>query len=242
MFNNEGEVAACVTQEEREAKFAMATPAEGRKDARKPADDGPESKGGLGAAVSAQPGSAATDAVIDRVGRLSLMLAQGRHNQVVEESLRRLRISPDSLFSVESLMRAQWRAGHVPEALKWARRALRLNPQEPGYRLMQGLLRQSVGMLADAMDDFEAALRLARSSRLREKALEALHVLENWQFSVIMALLREDRMFRLAFVCDSVGAVRERGFRLTSDGEKALDALGTSVLADMDVPQSVGRS
>jgi hypothetical protein len=140
----------------------------------------------------------------------------------MKESMLSVSRSPDSLFSIETILKAQWRSGDVQGAFKWVRRAMRLNPLEPGYYFLRGLLRQSVGMFAEAMEDFEYTHSVAKSPDLIEKSLLAAHALEEWQVIVLRMLISEDRDFRRAFIAEPVRAATARGFRFTALGERAL--------------------
>jgi len=154
--------------------------------------------------------------------RASTLLERGRLKQAMDESIRRLRKSPESLFAIETLLKAQWRTGDILGALKWVRRALRINPNEPGYYFTRGLLRQSLGMYPEAMKDFECARNVARTADMRDQASAALVALEDWQVEMVNILLAEDRAFCHAFRVDPVAATTERGFRFTPDGNKTL--------------------
>ena len=153
---------------------------------------------------------------------LSLLLNRGCQQQLEEEALAWLRIQPDSLPAVESLLRACWRTGDVQGALKWVERALHLNPHEPGYRYARGLLRESVGMFHEALDDFERALESASRPNLKAEILCSIQMLESWQIHLLEILLVEDRDFRLAYKSDPDSAVKARGFALTRSGHWVL--------------------
>ncbi len=155
-------------------------------------------------------------------GKASALLEQGLLKQAVAESIRYLRKNPDSLFAIETLLKAQWKTGDIYGALKWVRRALRINPNEPGYYFTRGLLHQSLGMYQDAMNDFECARNVAQTEEMREQSLAALIALEDWQTELVSVLLAEDRAFRFAFRIDPVSATAARGFRFTTDGHRAL--------------------
>lgn len=152
-------------------------------------------------------------------------IEQGLFTQVVDESLATLRNQPYDLHAVESMLRAQWKAGDTLGALRSIRRALELNPHEPGYRFMRGLLHQSVGMVKEAMSDFEAALTMADSESLRDSITAAMRGLEDWQLNVVQMLLAEDRTFRLEFSADPHAAVEKKGFALTAVGSHILPYL-----------------
>lgn len=159
--------------------------------------------------------------LVERDEELTFLLDHGCYQQVVEESLAWLKLQPYNLQAVESLLRAQWRAGDMHGALKSVNMALKLNPHEPGYRYMRGLLRQSFGMLGEAMEDFEAALAVGKGE-LKEHIRSAIKSLEDWQIYLLRILLAEDRMFRLEFAMHAEKAVLGRGFALTSDAKRAL--------------------
>jgi tetratricopeptide (TPR) repeat protein len=166
--------------------------------------------------------------------RASTLLERGRLKQAMDESIRRLRKSPESLFAIETLLKAQWRTGDILGALKWVRRALRINPNEPGYYFTRGLLRQSLGMYPEAMQDFECAKNVARTEEMKEQASAALIALEEWQVEMVNILLVEDRAFRHAFRVDPVAATAERGFRFTPDGNKTLALIAVTQSATDD--------
>ena len=86
---------------------------------------------------------------------------------------------------------------------------------------MRGLLKQSLGMLGEAMEDFQAAA-MAGSSEFRSNVAASIKALEDWQIFLLRTLLAEDRVFRLAFAIDSEKAVTERRFALTHDARRAL--------------------
>lgn len=153
------------------------------------------------------------------------MLEEGRLQQVMEESISWLRQRPNDLFAIESLLKAQWRTGDLHGALRWVERAIALNLHEPGYFFLRGLLRQSVGMIADAAQDFETALLLSKDLELNEKINAAIHALEDWQMMLLKTLLEEDMTFRLAFARDSKSAAESRGFRLSNNSLLAIETI-----------------
>lgn len=148
--------------------------------------------------------------------------------QAIAESIRRLRRSPQSLFAIEALLKAQWRTGDILGALKWVRRAMTVNPNEPGYYFTRGLLRQSLGMYREAMEDFEFVENIAKTPEMREKSQEATIALEEWQVKLVNVLFTEDNAFRHAFMLDPVAATAARGFRFTSSGNRALQVIAAT--------------
>ena len=159
--------------------------------------------------------------LLERDEALNFLLDHGCYQQVMEESRAWLKLQPYNLQAVESLLRAQWRSGDTLGALKSVAMALQLNAHEPGYRYMRGLLKQSLGMLGEAMEDFQAAA-VAGSAEFRSNVAASIKALEDWQIFLLRTLLAEDRVFRLAFAIDSEKAVTERGFALTHDARRAL--------------------
>ena len=160
--------------------------------------------------------------MISNASRVESLLAEGRVQQVMDETLGWLKAQPDNLFAIESMLKAQWRAGDLKGALQWVERALTLNPKEPGYHFLRGMLRQSVGMVDEAVEDLLQALNMTKPGQLREQVALALEALEDWQFSVIATLLNEDRSFRIQFFRNPVDASRLRGFRFSAESEKML--------------------
>jgi tetratricopeptide (TPR) repeat protein len=169
---------------------------------------------------------------------LSFLMESGCYQQVVEQSLAWLRRQPYNVQAVEALLRAQWRSGDTQGAFHSVDLALRMNPHEPGYRFMRGLLRQTVGMVRDAMQDFEHALREADKPELRNAISCAMRALEDWQIWILRTLLTEDRMFRLAFAIDPGRATASRGFALTHLGQRALATLVE--LAEPNIDPALG--
>lgn len=158
--------------------------------------------------------------------RPHLVSQNARHLQeAMAESIRCLRRSPQSLFAIEALLKVQWRTGDIHGALKWVRRAMRINPNESGYYFTRGLLLQSLGMYREAMLDFEFAQNTAKTTEMREKSHGAIIALEEWQMELVKVLLAEDRSFRLAFLSDPVAATTAKGFRFTSFGNCALELI-----------------
>lgn len=165
--------------------------------------------------------------LVERDEALTFLLDHGCYKQVMEESLAWLKHQPYNLHAVESLLRAQWRSGDTRGALRSVNVALRLNPHEPGYYYMRGLLRQSVGMIREAMEDLQAARELTSSPEFLDNVNAAIRALEDWQIFILRILLAEDRLFKLELSIDSELAVCRRGFCLTSTGQKALIMLAT---------------
>lgn len=163
--------------------------------------------------------------LISQSRRVAVMLEEGHLQQVMDESISWLRQRPNDLFAIESLLKAQWRTGDLHGALRWVERAIVLNPLEPGYFFLRGLLRQSVGMISGAADDFETAIRLSKDKELNEKIGAAIHALEAWQMVLLRMLLEEDMTFRIAFTRDAKSAAESRGFRFSNHSILALNAI-----------------
>lgn len=158
----------------------------------------------------------------ERDEEVAFLLDHGCYQQVVEESLAWLKHQPDNLHAVESLLRAQWRAGDTLGALRSVNWALRLYPHEPGYKYIRGLIRQSAGMIREAMEDFQEAASMATLPEFVENAAQAIQALEDWQIYLLRTLLEEDRLFKLEYSISPEEAVKKRGFALTNMGHRTL--------------------
>jgi tetratricopeptide (TPR) repeat protein len=147
----------------------------------------------------------------------------------VQESLLQLRRHPDHLGAVENLLRVFCRSGDMVTALRWAKRAVRLNPKETGYRYLQALLYQSLGMYPEAMEQLELVVRMARSEALRAEAQKALEALEDSFLPLIEDLLRSDWSFRVECLRDVRSALRSRGFRLSESRAEGVRFLAEEI-------------
>jgi tetratricopeptide (TPR) repeat protein len=156
------------------------------------------------------------------------LLSLESYAQLVAELRARLLVAPHNLQDVEWLLKAQWRSGDLSGALASVERALSLNPYEPGYKYMRGVMRESVGMFKEAMADFSDAFAEAESNELRDAAKSAIDALEDYQIHLVGLLLAEDRMFRLKFLQDPEAALTERGFALTQPACRALLVVETN--------------
>jgi tetratricopeptide (TPR) repeat protein len=114
-------------------------------------------------------------------------------------------------------------------ALRWAKRAVRLNPKETGYRYLQALLYQSLGMYPEAMEQLELVVRMARSEALRAEAQKALEALEDSFLPLIEDLLRSDWSFRVECLRDVRSALRSRGFRLSESRAEGVRFLAEEI-------------
>ncbi len=163
--------------------------------------------------------------LISQSRRVAVMLEEGRLQQVMDESISWLRQRPNDLFAIESLLKAQWRTGDLQGALRWVERAIVLNPHEPGYFFLRGLVRQSVGMIREAAFDFETALQLSKDKELSEKINAAIRALEDWQFTLLKMLIEDDPIFKLAFARDAKAAAELKGFKFSKTSLMALESI-----------------
>ncbi|MEN3000891.1 MAG: hypothetical protein ABDI19_03505 [Armatimonadota bacterium] len=165
----------------------------------------------------------ATDPEPLRALLIEVMIESGDWEGVVQECRRWLRESPDHPVPLEHLMDAYWQRMEFLQALEVANRLVQLQPSAPHYRLRRARLLDDMGRRAQAVEEYQQLV--ADSTAPIEIAFLAqleLERLDHQQMEVLMPLLMEDPAFRLAFLHDPIGAVRQRGFRFSAAGEEML--------------------
>jgi len=138
----------------------------------------------------------------------------GDYAQAASNASAVLALQPEHLGALEVLARSQWRRSRFDEALDALDTLVRVNPYEPGYFYMRGLVYQSLGRFVEAHVAFERCLA-SGDSPVFASATAAMTELEAWQRQLIQQLIQEDRAFRIAYQRDAIGALAERGFRLS---------------------------
>jgi|CXWL01.1.fsa_nt_gi tetratricopeptide (TPR) repeat protein len=125
-----------------------------------------------------------------------------------------VRLEPDHLGSWELVARSQWRLGQFSEALLTLERLVSLNPYEPGYFYLKGMILQGLGQCGSAIEAMQRCLGFDESP-VAGQALTALKELEQWQAILIADALASDRVFRIEYARNPVLACQSKGFRLT---------------------------
>ncbi len=126
---------------------------------------------------------------------------------------RSVRKEPDHLGSWELVARSQWRLGHYREALQTIDRLVSLNPYEPGYFYLRGMILQGLGHCGIAIEAMQRCLSF-EDSPVAEQAMAALKELESWQAVLIAEALESDQVFRIEYARNSIAACQAKGFRL----------------------------
>lgn len=93
--------------------------------------------------------------------------------------LRRILVNnPDHLPALEILARAQWRCRQDLAALETLARLIQLNPYEPGYHYLKGLVLQSGHQFQEARIAYERCLSMGECAET-EAARTAISSLES---------------------------------------------------------------
>jgi len=142
-----------------------------------------------------------------RTGEVRLRLGSPREAARIAEDV--LTAEPDHFGALELLAKAQWQAGEHPAMLTTLKRLVAINPYEPGYHYLRGVVMQATGRYGEAAQSF------ARASALPE-ARQALEELRSWQGEVVAGLLRDDPVFRAQYIRDAELACAQRGFDFVS--------------------------
>lgn len=146
----------------------------------------------------------------DRLAHALELLEKGEALEC-QNSLRKiLRYEPDHVGALEMMARCQWRTSDFESALATVGGLVKLNPYEPGYFYLRGLIFQSLGQVANAAISFERC-RAFPDSELALKAEQSIRELHTWQQEGIQHLLELDQEFRLRYLQDSASALSERG-------------------------------
>lgn len=127
---------------------------------------------------------------------------------------------PDHLGALELLAKCHWRLGLFAEATATLDHLTKLNPYEPGYWYLRGVIAQGQGNLRDAAALFERCAS-CDSPKVAEQAKTALVELHHYQAGLIEQLLTEDRVFRIAYAQNPAKACEKRGL---ISAAKPLDA------------------
>lgn len=133
---------------------------------------------------------------------------------------------PDHLGALEILARAHWRAERYEEALGPLDQLIALNPYEPGYFYLRGVICQGLGRFGEAIDAMQRCLSFT-DSPVAQQALAAMRELESWQETLIAELLQRDPVFRTEYARDPIAACAGRGYRF-ADSARAGDHMQRS--------------
>ena len=128
-------------------------------------------------------------------------------------AMKAVRKEPDHLGSWELVARSQWRLGQFEEALRTIDRLVSLNPYEPGYFYLRGMILQGLGQCGIAIEAMQRCLSF-EDSPVAEQAMTALKELEQWQAVLIAEALESDPVFRIQYARNSFEACQAKGFRL----------------------------
>lgn len=134
---------------------------------------------------------------------------------------RALALDGGHLAAWEIRARSSWRLNRFEDALESLSRLIRLNPYEPGYFYMQGLIFQAMGQFSDALDALHRCLK--SDGPVAEQARAAIAELEDWQETLIAEALTNDARFSAQYLRDPATACAERGYRF-SDAKSTLNA------------------
>lgn len=151
------------------------------------------------------------------------------------ERLARQVLSKDHshIAALELLAKALWQQNGFVELISVTKRLIRLDPYEPGYRLLLGAAYQCTGRYGDATRAY-AAIPEQSPEHNRSSALVA--ELRRWQESLVNTLLREDSTFRLEYERDPKRACASRGFEFLS-----LDQTRAAMLPQPEVALAAQR-
>ena len=123
-----------------------------------------------------------------------------------------VRREPDHLGSWELVARSQWRLGQFEEALQTLEKLVSLNPYEPGYFYLKGMILEGLGQCGIAIEAMQRCLSFD-DSPVSGQALTALKELEQWQAVLIAEALQTDKAFRFEYARNAAAACQSRGFR-----------------------------
>lgn len=119
--------------------------------------------------------------------------------------------NPNHLGALELLAKVEWRLERNSDALATLQKLVTLNPFEPGYFYMRGLIYQALGQFREASDSLARAVAF-EGTPMSQAATVALEDLEAWQKSLIAQLAQDDPEFRLRYAQDPAAAIQQRGF------------------------------
>jgi hypothetical protein len=128
-----------------------------------------------------------------------------------------LRTDARHVAALEVLARAQWQQNRFEDLIASTTRLIRLDPYEPGYRLLQGAAYQCLGRFGDAT---RAYASIPPDVPEHSRSMQLVSELRQWQSSLVSTLLDEDPVFRAEYARDPRGACQSRGFEFlqTQDG------------------------
>lgn len=106
------------------------------------------------------------------------MFDAGEDERVLDIARQVLHAEPDHVPMLELEVRALWRMGRTAQALQRLSRLMALNPMEPGYCYLQGMVLQAIGRYPEAIRSYERCASFetapdAASARDAARALSA---------------------------------------------------------------------
>ncbi len=162
--------------------------------------------------------------------------AIGDRAATIAASQRAIKIAPDFVPAYNALGAALIQMGDISAALRITAALVRLEPGEPAHHIKLAMLYQHQGEIGLAVREFSEAIRLNPDTALADSAREALAGLDMFQFSHIVMLANEDRVFRLKLARAPESAVKERGFCLSHYGIELLVDFCTHALSALPEP------
>jgi tetratricopeptide (TPR) repeat protein len=135
------------------------------------------------------------------------LVRDGRYAEAITLSERLIAQDATHLGALETLARAQWKAGQLDPLLRTLRTLTALNPYESGYHALRGAALQCLGRYG------EAAAAFARGAQ--PKAIDAsARELHSWQAELLNEMSRTDPVLRAHLRQNAPAACAARGFRV----------------------------
>lgn len=138
------------------------------------------------------------------------------HRASIRLSRQILREVPEHLGAMECLAKSLWRSERYTAALSTLDELIKLNPYEPGYFYMRGLILQSMGRFAEAIDALQRCTETEHSP-VAAPAHTALRELLAWQAIVLAEMLSNDRIFAAEYARNPEAACASKGFKFVEN-------------------------
>jgi len=163
-----------------------------------------------------------------------LRAREGRLKEARIGVQRVLRAAPDFVPALEVLARIDWYRADYAATRRTIRRLTRLNPHEPGYRLLDALAAIHMGDLVGAAWSLDLAARQATEPAFIEQVVESRRALEAQATEAIRFWCRGNPTFAQWFDRDPVAAAQWLGVPV--DANEATRTRSNPVLVPALVP------
>lgn len=152
-------------------------------------------------------------------------LEAGKIDAAIEQVSQVLRRDPNNVTVRPLLMEAYLEKGDWESALRVLDELIALAPNEPMYHFNQAQLFQELGQWGLALIAYDRVVEIGSDHELRQRASEAIAMLDRIQIEQVVTLVFEDPQFRKEVQEDLERALANRQFALSRAGMATLRAI-----------------